>query len=91
MTGGERDPVGAPEHPPAVFLALVGEVRAEFVEQVRQEFGQGRMVGQRDVGAVLRGPDGDTGQTGIHQDIPPRTPRESTAFYLAWIPWERCP
>jgi hypothetical protein len=70
LSRGERDPVGAPQHPPAVFLAVVGEALAGVPEHLGQQFGERHMLGQRDVDAPGRRADRDPGQTDAHDSFP---------------------
>ena len=70
LRGGQRDPVGTPQQPAAVLLAVVGQPLAGVPQHLGQQLGERHVLGQRDVDPALRGADRDAGQADAHEPEP---------------------
>ncbi|GAA2528419.1 hypothetical protein Ahu01nite_090240 [Winogradskya humida] len=69
LSSGKRHTVGAPEHPAAVFFAVVGEPLARVAQDFGEQFGQWHVLRQRDVDPARRRADRDSSKTYAHGPI----------------------
>jgi hypothetical protein len=66
----QRNSVGAPQHPPSVFLSVVGEALAGVPQHLGQQLGERHVLGQRDIDAAMRSADRDPGKPDAHDSFP---------------------